>query len=75
MIKVNVGNNMKRTPVIVDENTTLRTVLSDNRVDYSTAAPTLDGSTLEPGDLDKTFRQLGVTGECWLLCVQHKQNA
>ena len=75
MIKVTVGNNVKRESVIVDENTTLRTVLEDANVDYTRGVMHLDGSSLNPGDLDKTFASLGITEKCYLLNVVKADNA
>lgn len=57
MIKVTVGNNVKREAVIIDENTTLRSCLEANGVDYTRGVMHLDGSSLNPGDLDKTFQR------------------
>lgn len=75
MIKVVVGNNVKREAVIVDANTTLRTVLEDANVDYTRGVMHLDGSYLNPGDLDKTFASLGITDKCYLLNVVKADNA
>lgn len=75
MIKVTVGNNVKREAVIVDENTTLRTVLEDNGIDYTSGTMHLDGSSLKIGDLDKTFSDLGIAEKCWLLNVVKADNA
>lgn len=75
MIKVVVGNNVKRETVIVDESTTLRTVLEDANVDYTRGVMHLDGSSLNPGDLDKTFASLGITEKCYLLNVVKADNA
>lgn len=75
MIKVTVGNNVKKGAVIVDENTTLRTVLEDNGIDYTSGTMHLDGSSLKPGDLDKTFSDLGIAEKCWLLNVVKADNA
>lgn len=75
MIKVIVGNNLNRTPVIIDENTTLRACLENSGIDYSRGSMHLDGSTLAPGDLDKTFAQFGVTEKCFLLNVVKADNA
>lgn len=75
MIKVVVGNNVKRETVIVDANTTLRTVLEDANVDYTRGVMHLDGSSLNPGDLDKTFASLGITEKCYLLNVLKADNA
>lgn len=75
MIQVTVGNNFKREKVIVDGNTTLRTVLKNANVDYTKGVMHLDGCSLAPGDLDKTFTQMGITGECFLLNVVKADNA
>ncbi|MBQ3022909.1 MAG: hypothetical protein IJD91_06285 [Clostridia bacterium] len=75
MIKVTVGNNVKRESVIVDENTTLRTVLEDNGIDYTSGTMHLDGSSLKPGEIDKTFADLGITEKCYLLNVVKADNA
>lgn len=76
MIKVVVGNNVKRETVIVDSNTTLRTVLEDADIDYAGRGVIhLDGASLNPGDLDKTFGQFGITEKCFLLQVVKADNA
>lgn len=75
MIKVTVGNNVNRESVIVDENTTLRTVLEDNGIDYTSGTMHLDGSSLKPGEIDKTFADLGITEKCYLLNVVKADNA
>lgn len=75
MVKVVVGNNVKRETVIVDSATTLRTVLEDAGIDYTKGVMHLDGSSLNPGDLDKTFDQFGITEKCFLLNVVKADNA
>ena len=75
MVKVVVGNNVKRETVIVDSTTTLRTVLEDAGIDYTRGVMHLDGSSLNPGDLDKTFAQFGITEKCFLLKVVKADNA
>ena len=75
MIKVTVGNNVDRKAVIVDENSTLRTVLEDNGVDYSRGVMHLDGVSLQAGELDKTFASFGITEKCYLLSVVKADNA
>lgn len=75
MIKVTVGNNVKREAVIIDENTTLRSCLEANGVDYTRGVMHLDGSSLNTGDLDKTFQQFGITEKCFLLNVVKADNA
>ena len=75
MIKVTMGNNVKRSSHILDEGTTLRTALETAGIDYSYGMMNLDGSTLSPGDLDKTFRDMGITEKCYLLNVVKADNA
>lgn len=75
MVKVVVGNNVKRESVIVDASTTLRAVLENAGIDYTRGVMHLDGSSLNPGDLDKTFAQFGITEKCFLLNVVKADNA
>ena len=75
MIKVVVGNNVKRETIIVDANTTLRTVLEGANIDYTRGVMHLDGSSLNPGDLDKSFASLGISEKCYLLNVVKADNA
>ncbi len=75
MIKVTIGNNVKRRTVIIDENTTLRTALEDAEIDYSRGAMNLDGSSLSPGDLDRSFADFGIADKCFLLNVVKADNA
>jgi hypothetical protein len=75
MIKVTIGNNVKRTTTILDENTTLREALEDAEIDYSRGTMNLDGSSLGPGDLDKTFADFGIKDKCFLLNVVKADNA
>lgn len=75
MIKVTIGNNVKRESIIIDENTTLRKALEDNGIDYTTGIMHLDGSSLNPGALDKTFADFGITEKCYLLNVVKADNA
>ena len=75
MIKVTIGNNVKREPVIVDENITLRSALEANDIDYTRGVMHLDGSSLNAGDLDKSFAYFGITEKCFLLNVVKADNA
>jgi len=75
MIKVTMGNNVKRSSEILDENTTLRAALENADIDYTHGMMNLDGSTLGPGDLDKTFADFGITEKCYLLNVVKADNA
>lgn len=75
MVKVVVGNNVKRESVIVDSSTTLRSVLEDAGIDYTLGVMHLDGSSLQAGDLDKTFADFGIAEKCFLLNVVKADNA
>ena len=75
MIKVTVGNNVKRESMIIDAARTLRSVLEEAGVDYTRGVMHLDGSSLNPGDLDKTFGDFGITEKCFLLNVVKADNA
>ena len=75
MIKVTIGNNVKRTSEVLDANTTLREALEMADIDYTRGMMNLDGSTLNPGDLDKTFADFGITEKCYLLNVVKADNA
>lgn len=75
MIQVTVGNNVKREKVIVEASTTLRTALEDVGVDYTRGVMHLDGSSLSPGDLDKSFADFNIAEKCFLLNVVKADNA
>ena len=75
MIKVQVGNTLKKSEKIVSADTTLRKVLEDAGVNYTTGITNLDGSSLTPGDLDKTFADFGIKERCYLVNVVKADNA
>ena len=75
MVKVNVGNNLKRSVDIVPPETTLREVLERAGVDYHSSTVNLDGSTVNDCDLDMTFAYFDITDVCFLLSVTKVDNA
>lgn len=75
MINVTIGNNLKRTTAIMSPTTTLRQALEEQGIDYTRGAMHLDGASLQPGDLDKTFEDFGITERCFLLNVVKADNA
>lgn len=76
MIQVNIRTNTDRFTATVESHETVRSVLEDNRLDYSTTQWALDGSMLVPGSLDKTFEENGVSADhCFLSAVQKQVNA
>lgn len=75
MIKVTVGNTVKRETVIIDEHTTIREALEEAGVDYSIGMTNLSGTVLRYDDLDKTFADFGMTDMCFLTNVAKADNA
>lgn len=75
MIRAIIGTTTNTRAYTIDENTTLRHAFEEAGIDYSIGMPSLDGSTLRPGDLDKTFADHGITESCYLMCVVKATNA
>lgn len=75
MIKVTLVTMNGKTPVYTSETSTPREVLDQNRVNYAVGVTQLDGYSLKPGDLDKTFEQHGITETCYLSVTVKADNA
>ena len=75
MIKAIIGNNMNRNEHDLSENTTIRQALEAAHIDYTRGTTSLDGATLAPGQMDKTFAEMGITEKCYLLNVVKADNA
>ena len=80
MIRTTIGNNLKRSTMTFTHDTTLRSAMEQANIDYTTGLTTLDGATLAPGDMNKTFADLGYDGSeghdsCFLLNVVKADNA
>jgi hypothetical protein len=75
MIRVIVGTTTQRNEKNYTADTTIRTILEDNAVDYSTAQVMLDGATLQAGTMDKTLADLNITEKCMLIAVVKASNA
>ena len=69
MIRVIVGTTTQRNEKNYPANTTLRTILEDNAVDYSVSQIMLDGANINPGDMDKTLSDLNIVEKCMLIAV------
>lgn len=74
MIKVTMGNNLKRTDKMLSPNTTLREALELAGISCTVGMLSLDGSTLAQDDLDKTFADFGIVKQCFLLNVAKADN-
>lgn len=75
MIEVTIGTNTNREKTVVDPNRTLRSVLEEHEVNYAVSSVCLDGATLKPGDMDKTFTEMGVKDRCFLIAVIKADNS
>jgi len=74
VIKVNVGTNVERKEILIDESKTIRSVLKEQNIDYTRGTITLDGATLLAGDFDKTFADFKIKESCFLLKVAKADN-
>lgn len=76
MVSVTVSNNLDRVslPPISDEKTP-REAFELAHIEYESGTPTIDGSPLRAGDLDKSFAELGITNKCFLRSVVKADNA
>lgn len=75
MVKITIGNNVKRSTVLVPKTATLRATLEQAGIDYTRGTMHLDGAPLQPGDLDKTFDDFGIVEKAFLLQVVKADNA
>ena len=75
MIRVNVGTNTTRVIKTIDPGMTLKALLEENEINYTTGNLTLDGCQLQAGDINKTFTELGITESCYLISVTKAENA
>lgn len=73
-VTVIIGTNLDKETISVPANTTLRQACESVGFDYASGQLTLDGGALNPGELDKTFAQLGIASKCYLLRVAKTQN-
>lgn len=75
MIKVIISTNTDRNTVIVPGETTIRTILADNKVQVGIGTVSLDGIPLHADDLDKTLEEMEVLDSCFLTSVVKSDNA
>ena len=69
MIKVTIGTNTNRKNITVDPSRTLKDVLKENDIDYSTGGIHLDGLAVGGEGLNKSFAEYGITEDCILMAV------
>jgi hypothetical protein len=69
MISVLIGTNTNRKRITVDPSRTIKSVLEENRIDYSTGGIHLDGLAIGGEGLNKSFTEHGITEDCILISV------
>lgn len=69
MIKVIVGTNTNRKSIMVDPSRTLKSVLEEQNIDYSTGGIHLDGLAVGGEGINKSFTEHGITEDCILISV------
>ena len=75
MIKVTLLTNNGKEYPFANEDSTIREFLDQNHVNYGVGVTQLDGYSLKPGDMDKTFAQFGIGETCYISCVMKADNA
>ncbi len=75
MIQVDMRDNVNHKINNFPSDTTIREALEGSGISYARGVMMLDGSPLQPGDMDKSFAEMGVTGHCYLTSVVKTNNA
>lgn len=75
MIQVRIGNTTETKTVVVEKTKTLKEAFDDNGIDYSVATIYLNGCTINPGDLNKSFEDNGIGDSCTLMAIINTKNA
>ena len=75
MTKVTLSTVDSRNSLIVEDSKTVKEILQENGVNFSTASVMIDGMTLTPDRLRQSLTELGATGECTIATVVKMDNA
>ena len=75
MVQVKLSTNTQRKTITVDQNTTIRSILEENSIDYSRTPVYVDGAALQVGDMDKTLNECGITDRCMIAAIVKTDNA
>ena len=75
MISITLLTNAGRQTTPVSEDTSIREVLDSKHINYAASVVQLDGCALRPGDMDKTFAEMGIKDSCYLTAVVKADNA
>lgn len=69
MFNIVVGSNTSRRNVMVAGEKTVKEVLREEGIDYSTSVVYIDGATANPGDINKTVNELGLADGSTIISV------
>lgn len=75
MFRINLGTNTSRQTVNVNPNSLIREVLEAYNVNYANTTLHLDGIPLTAMELNRSFNDLGVTDNSYLIAVIKCENA
>lgn len=75
MITIKIGTNLNRNAVLVNTGKTLREVLTENNINYSTTTVFVDGVNLKVGDMDRTLEELNIGEGAYIIAAQKTENA
>ena len=75
MIKVVVCCNTGKQEVMIEREATPRQAFEQAGVNYASGMTTIDGATLGPGNIDKTFADLGIADKSYLVVASKHDNA
>ena len=76
IIKVKLSSSASpRKEILVDSSKTIKSVLEENGIGYTTASICLDGETLGAASLNNTFDSFNVTESCYVAAVTKTTNA
>ena len=75
IINITLINNVTKKTVPATTDTTVRDFLEANQFEYARRGVLVDGVPLGGGDLDKSFAELGVTGNAYVTSVAKADNA
>jgi len=75
MIKVTLISNNPRQSFMANETNTVKQILDDRDVTYGNAAVSVDGATLNAGEINKSLAELGVEEKVVISVLAHMDNA
>ena len=71
MFRLTIASADSRNTDIVDDNITPKQALENAGINYTRATVILDGCTMTPEKMNKSFRDLGIAGDATLaVCVK-----